>query len=73
MAEQTKFRTEYEFPLAIKQVRHYLSTSTNPAERKVWRDLLNGPAYNKFKNGVKMDKRKRAEDDVPTPAPKKKK
>jgi hypothetical protein len=43
------YRGPLDAPLSIKQVRHYLRTATSPAEKKVWRDMLNGPEYNKSK------------------------
>ena len=73
MAREMETRTAYEYPLSIKIVRHYLRTATSAGERKVWRDLLNGEAFHKFKNGVKMEKRKKRDPDMPPEPPKKKK
>jgi len=67
-----EYRTDFEYPMSIKIVRHYLSTAKTGAEKKVWRDLLNSSAYHKFKNGVKMEKRRKRDPDMPQ-EPKKKK
>jgi hypothetical protein len=72
MARDLEVRTAYEYPLSIKIVRHYLRTAVTAAERTVWRDLLNGEAFHKFKNGIKIEKRKKRDPDMP-PEPKKKK
>lgn len=72
MAEMT-FRTAYESPLPIKQVRHYLTTAKTPEEKKVWRDMLNGPEYHKFKDGTKQINKKKKEEPAPEPAKGKKK
>lgn len=57
------FRTPLDFPLPVKQIRHYIQTSTSGAEKKVWRDMLNGPEYNKHK-ADKLKKEKEAKPEV---------
>ena len=53
--ESVGYRTPYEYPLPVKQVRHYLKMARTAAERKVWRDLLNGSAYHKYKGDYKSE------------------
>ena len=65
-------RTSYDYPLPIKQVRHYLITAKTSTEKAVWRNMLNGPEYNKFKDGVRLANRKNRREDVDD-APKAKK
>lgn len=68
------YRTSYESPLPVKQVRHYLINAKTPAEKKIWRDMLNGPEYHKFKDGAKLvTKGKKKEEPAPEPAKGKKK
>lgn len=57
------FRTSYEAPLPKKQVAHYIRNATSAAERKVWRDMLNGPEYHKAKNAGKQIKDKKEKDE----------
>ena len=73
MARELEVRSAYEYPLSIKAARHYIRTATTAGERKVWRDMLNGPEYNKFKNGVKLEKRRKHDPDMPPVEKKKKK
>jgi hypothetical protein len=53
MAEDSNARSPYrsslDYPLSIKQVRHFLRTAGTWQERRVWADMLNGPEYNKTK------------------------
>jgi hypothetical protein len=51
-------RTPYEFPHPTrKQVSKYLHAAKSPAERKVWRDLLNSEAFHKVKHPVASSSR----------------
>jgi hypothetical protein len=53
--ETVGYRTSYEFPLPVKQVRHYIKMARTSGERKVWRDLLNSGAYHKYKGDHKAE------------------
>jgi hypothetical protein len=72
-SERTDYRGPFDAQLSIKTVRHYIRTAGTVAERAVWRGMLNGPEYNKFKNGVKLEKRRKHDPDMPPVEKKKKK
>lgn len=72
MSEQSSYRTPYESPLPIRQIKMYMARAKTPAERAVYRDMIRGPEYNKFKDGTKSSPRKkRAKVEAPTDKKKK--
>lgn len=60
------YRTSLEYPMPKALVKHLLTTAkAGSPEKRVWRDMLNGESFNKFRDGVKLGKRKKDEDEAP--------
>lgn len=67
------YRTPFEYPTPKALIKRFLIASKQSSpEKKVWRDLLNSEAYNKFKDGKKMVQKRHVEKEEKPPKKKKK-
>jgi len=68
------YRTSLEYPMPKALVKHLLNTAkAGSPEKRVWRDMLNGDSFNKFRDGVKLGaKKSKAEPEAPKAKGKKK-